>query len=118
MFAFMRALFGKADSSLPAEVAGALAAARYIARPSDDDEGPRVLVVLAGGGVRGGFFFSRDEAKMRVLRRWPELTPAQVKRCISAIEAGVINASRLDSPPKNRNWVMGYLDDRNGSTIH
>lgn len=109
MFASIaRALIGKPDTSLPDYVLAALSAARYLPRPSDEDGGARVAVVLAGGGLRGAFVFDRDEAKKRVLARWPELGHQQVRRCVAALEAGVMNAARLDEPGKRRNFVNDY----------
>lgn len=109
MFASIaRALMGKPDNTLPDYVQAALSAARYLPRPGDEEEGARVAVVLAGGGQRGAFFFSHEEAEKRVLARWPELNELQVKRCISQLEAGVMNAARLDAPPRRKNWVNDY----------
>lgn len=110
MFAsVVRFLTGKPDKTLPSHVAAVIEAARYLPRASDDEEGPRVAVVLAGGGLRGAFIFNRADAKKRVLARWPELSDAQVSRCVSALEAGAMNAARLDAPRKKRKgWIHDY----------
>lgn len=105
-----RALTGGGCNALPEHVQSVIDAARFIPRSSDDEEGPRVAVVLAGGGLRGSFFFSKEEAEKRVLARWPELTKAQVKRCIGQLEAGVMNAARFDAPTKNKNWVNKFSE--------
>lgn len=111
MFASIaRALMGKPDNTLPDYVQAALSAARYLPRPGDEEEGARVAVVLAGGGLRGAFVFSIEEAERRILARWPELSPPQVKRCISQLEAGVMNAARLDAPTRRKNWVNKFSD--------
>jgi hypothetical protein len=106
----VRALTGKPDSTLPEYVQAALSAARYMPRPGDEEDGARVAVVLTGGGLRGAFFYSREEVEKRVLARWPELSDLQVKRCISQLEAGAMNAARLDTPPRRKNWVNKFSD--------
>lgn len=108
--AIVRALTGRCGNTLPEHVQSAIDAARFMPRSSDVEDGPRVAVVLAGGGLRGAFVFSREEAEKRVLARWPELTEAQVRRCVNGLEAGVLKASRLDAPPQSKNWVTKFSD--------
>ena len=100
-----RALTGNA---LPAEVAGILEAAHCTAREGGD-EGPRVMVVMAGGGLRGAWIHDRATTEARIRRRWPELTAAQLKRAADLIEAKAMQAARLDKPQaKRRGWVFDY----------
>ncbi len=105
-----RALKVRPSGALPEHVQSAIDSARFMPRSSDDEDGPRVAVVLAGGGLRGAFVFSREEAKKRVLTRWPELEPAQVRRCVDGLEAGVMKASRLDAPTRRTNWVTKFTE--------
>lgn len=100
-----RALNGDA---LPAEVAGILEAAHCNTREGGD-EGPRVMVVMACGGLRGAWIHDRATTEARIRRRWPELTDAQVQRAGNVIEAKAMQAARLDKPQaKRRGWVHDY----------
>ncbi len=106
----VRALTGRGGNALPEHVQSAIDAARFMPRSSDEEQGPRVAVTLAGGGLRGAFIFDRETAEKRVLTRWPELTPEQVRRCVDGLEAGVMRASRLDAPTQRKNWVTKYSE--------
>lgn len=100
-----RALAGNA---LPSDVLTVLDTARCNTRERGD-EGPRVMVTLAGGGLRGAWIHDRDTTETRIRRRWPELTDAQVKRAVDVIDAKAMQSARLDNPKsKRRGWVHDY----------
>lgn len=94
--------------ALPSDVRTVLEAARCTPREWDDF-GPRVVVTLAGGGLRGAWIHDTDTTMARIRRRWPELTDAQVKRACDVIEAKAMQAARLDKPQGRRGgWVHDY----------
>jgi len=102
-------LHGKA--ALPLEVSEAIEAARILVRDHDPEDGaPRVFVALGGGSVTGAFYFDRESARERVLRRWPELSERQVSRAVAFIESRVSVASRSKDAPQRKNWVTKFSD--------
>lgn len=106
----VRALTG-ADRALPGYVQEVVSAASFTLRPGTDEDTPRIVCVLAGGGLRGAFVYDREEAARRVSRRWPELTPDQQRRAVDQIEAGAMRAARPSrEQQRKRNFVNRFSD--------
>ncbi len=106
----VRALTRRA-SGLPGDVAAVLEAANYSLREGNSEDEPRVIVVLAGGGLRGAFAFEREDAERRIKARWPELSTMQIKRAATMLEAGAMKASRVSREVHQKsNFVNRFRD--------
>lgn len=112
MFAgIVRALTGRA-TGLPGDVSSILEAANYSLREGSSEDEPRVVVILAGGGLRGAFVFEREDAARRIKARWPELSATQVKRGVDVLEAGAMRATAAANrgEVKRKNWVNKFSE--------
>lgn len=112
MFAQLAQVLGRAPQVLPLEVTETIEGAGIMVREGSDEEGPRVFVTLNGGAYYGAFVFDDDEAKARILKRWPELTDKQVSRAVAFLSSRVGAATRAHNrgAPKPKNWVNRYSD--------
>jgi len=110
MLAAIKARFKLPKRTLPAEVADAIDAARIMQRGGDPDDGPRIAVALGGGNLRGMFIFSTDEARRRIIARWPELSKAQVDRAVSYLAARVTLSITPASGSGRKPSVLDFFD--------
>ncbi len=99
-------------TGLPGDVAAVLEAANYSLREGNSEDEPRVIVVLAGGGLRGAFAFEREDAARRIKARWPDLSAMQVKRGVDVLEAGAMRATAAANrgEVKRKNWVTKFSE--------
>lgn len=105
----IRALIGRKNRTLPAEVAAAIEAAWIMPRASDPEHGERVAVAL--GGLRGAFIWSEDEAARRLVRNFP-LNDSQLRRAVKYLGArvAIVTAEQGRDPKRHTrpNWLNRY----------
>ena len=106
MFLKLARSITRGKSALPDEVSDAIKAARIVEREGDPETGPR-LAISMGGPIRGMFIFSYAETDKRIRARWPWLTDAQVKRCVSYLEAR-IHTFRKPLVATRKKWIFDY----------
>lgn len=95
------------STKLPPEVSNVIEAARIIWRGQDDDEGQRLVVMLAGP-LRGAFVYSEEEAKRRIEARWPWLNAGQLRAACNFLEARVRVDAAERKPRNKKNWIFNY----------
>jgi hypothetical protein len=89
-------------SALPADLAVCLETMAVVQRSATED-GPRAIVQIDGGG----WIHCVEETTAQLLRRWPALTEAQLRRAVRHIGARV-RQSATPLPTQRRSWVWDY----------
>jgi hypothetical protein len=93
--------------ALPTDLAVCLETVTVVERSSDDN-GPRVIVQLDGCG---GWIHSADETRKQLLRRWPALNDAQLRRALRHISARVRQVAVPLVPTEHRgrgSWALNW----------
>lgn len=92
----------RGTSALPNDVALCLETASVVPRHFKE-EGPRAVIQIDSGA----WVHSQEETRSQLLRRWPDLSDAQIKRAVRYVNAMV---RRIAPGPESerRGWVRNW----------
>lgn len=96
------ALPAKDNRELPFDVATCLESASIHQR-SSSDEGVRAVVQI--GNI--GWIHTPDESRAQLLRLWPGLNDAQLKRAVRYLGAKV-RRTTVPPEPERRSWALNW----------
>ena len=91
------------DSTLPADLAACIEAASVYPRHAGAEGDVRAIVQLDGQG----WVHDDETTRTQLLRRWPELQPAQLRRAVRHIGAKVRQAC-APSRTERRHWMNDF----------
>lgn len=89
--------------ALPADLAVCLETMAVIQRSATED-GPRGIVQIDNFG----WVHTPDESRAQLLRRWPELTDAQLRRALRHIAARVRQSAVPLPTQQRRSWALDW----------
>jgi phosphoketolase len=101
-------------AELPADVREIINGLSVVARSSDDEGNPRILVQVSGN-VAIAWYHSKSESGRMMKEIFPELNEMQIDRAVLAINSmakAAMTADHFSKPSSRPKWSASHWEDR------